>query len=207
MSRGHGIIINLSSFFPFVFEFNPTEVNSEKKINYVEAPNIGGSHKTRYFTGFDSKEVSFKLMCVDMQGPLGVKPQIDYFEALRNPDPGLFGLFSSIFGNENYPPPQILFWFGTGLVPLVWDVLDVRISATHFMDGHITGIWGIPKKAEIDLKLALVEDHILNKANRIAETAGYIAGSVESVVREAKHKINDNRKERLFKLPVIKKGW
>lgn len=185
MSRGHGVIINLSSYLPFIFTFNPVEIQTNKKINYIVAPNIGGAYKKRYFAGFDAKEVSFTLHCVDTQSPLGVKNSISYFEQLRNPDPGLIGLANSFFGNENYPPPQILFQFGVSYVPLVWDVLSVSITAKGFTkDGHIRGIIGIPTEAHIELTLSLDEEHVLNKANVIAEKAGYIVGSAESILVE-----------------------
>lgn len=195
MPRGHGIIINMSSYLPFVFTFNPTEMESTKRINYVIAPNIGGSHKKKYFSGFDSKEIGFTLICLDMKGPTGVKDHISYFEQLRHPDPGLLGIASSFFGNENYPPPQILLQFGVAWIPVVWDVMDVKIKASHFYDDIVRGIIGIPKKAEITLTLSLDEDHILNKANNIAEKAGYILGSAKSIVAEGLHWGDNRRKE------------
>ena len=188
MSRGHGVIINLSSGLPFVFQFNPKEVSTSKQINYVIAPNIGGSHKKRYFSGFDTKEASFVLECIDMQNPLGVKNTVSYFEQLRTPDAGLFGIAASFGGNENYPPPQILLQFGVSFMPVVWDVLDIDIKVSHFHDGHVRGVVGIPKKADISIKLALVEDHPLNKANKIAEKVSYLTGSAESLALEGLHK-------------------
>ena len=102
MGRGHGVILNMSSYLPFIFVFNPTEVDIGKKINYVTAPNIGGSHKKKYFTGFDSKEAKVNIVVLDMQSVVGVQPYIDYFEQLREPDPGLFGISGSFagFGND-----------------------------------------------------------------------------------------------------------
>ncbi len=195
MSRTHGVIINLSSYLPFVFTFNPEEMDSTKKINYVVAPNIGGSHKKRYFSGFDSQEVSFKLVTLDMQGPVGVTNIISYFEQLRRPDAGIFGIAGSFFGNENYPPPQILMQFGMAYVPLVFDVVNIDINTSHYTEDIVAGVVGFPKKAEFDLTLALDEDHPLNKANMIAEKASYLAGSIESVLAEGLHHGLGRRKE------------
>lgn len=204
MSRGHGLIVNYSSWMPFVFTYNPEEVDTNKNINYVVAPNIGGAFKKRFFSGFDSKEVSFQLVCIDMEDPLGVKEEIAFFDQLRQPDPGLFGIATSFFGNENYPPPQVLFQFGVAFMPLVWDVLSVSIKEDLFRDGHISGVIGIPKRATIDITLSLVEDHPLNKANQIAQKAEYIAGSVESMTKEVFHKINNSRKEQAGLFPPVK---
>ena len=204
--NGHGLIINLSNYAPFIFMFNPTEVSSTKKINYVSVPNIGGSHKKKYFTGFDTKEISFKIVLIDKESTFGVKPQISYFEQLRNPDPGYqqFGVAGSFFGNDNFPPPQILFQFGVSYVPVVWDVLNVDIKMSHFHD-DIRGIMGVPKMAELSIDLSLVEDHPLNKANQIAEKASMIVGSGDSLLREA---FSEGRRERWvmpkIKLPKIK---
>lgn len=204
MSRGHGIIINMSSWSPFIFIYNPEEIDSSKKISYAVAPNIGGASKKRYFSGFDAKEVKFKIVCIDMESPTGVTEEISYFEQLREPDPGPFGGWGLTYGNINYPPPQVLFQFGVSYIPLVWDVLDVNILADHFYSGVVRGIIGIPKKCEINITLALDEDHILNKANQIAKKAEMYAASAKSIIREYKHHAIGTRKE----LPgIFSSGW
>ncbi len=73
MSKGHGLIINMANYLPFIFTFNPESVETSKKINYFSAPNIGGSFHEKFFTGFDNKEVSFKLVCINMEDPLKVR--------------------------------------------------------------------------------------------------------------------------------------
>ena len=77
--QGHGIILNLDTYAPFIFTFNPQELESQKKINYAVTPNIGGASKRRYFSGFETKEVNFKLMCLDMESPTGVMEEIAFF--------------------------------------------------------------------------------------------------------------------------------
>lgn len=195
MSRGHGIIINLSSWSPFIFTYNPPEIESGKKINYSVAPNIGGSHKKKYFSGFETKEVDVKLVCIDMESPSGVMEEVAYFERLREPDPGIFGISGLGFGNENYPPPQILYQFGISYVPLVWDVLDVKIKETHFHAGIVRGVIGIPKRCEISIKLSLDEESILHKANQVAKMAEMYAAGAESIIREVLHQKERRRKE------------
>ena len=187
-TRGHALMLNMRSYLPFVLTINPEEISTSKNINYVVAPNIGGASKKRYFAGFDAKEVSLDIKCIDMQHPLGVTGAISYFDQLRNPDPGIFGTISQVFGNENYPPPQIMYQFGVSMIPLIWDVLSVQIVASHFFDDKIRGVIGIPKQALISLQLALVEDSVLNKANKIAEAASQISGSVNSILREGLHR-------------------
>jgi hypothetical protein len=194
MNRGHGTIINLSSFAPFIFTYNPESVESEKKISYTITPNIGGAFKRRYFSGFESKQVSFKLVLIDMESPTGVLEEISYFEQLREPDPGILGL-ATLYGNENYPPPQILFQFGVSFLPLVWDVLDVKISGDHYYSGSVRGVIGVPKKADIILELALDESNIINKANQIAKKADMYAASAKSLTREVLHNTTGKRKE------------
>jgi hypothetical protein len=194
-SQGHGVIINMSSYSSFIFTFNPESLSSEKKINYAIAPNIGGSYKKRYFSGFDAKEISFTLTCLDMEAPTGVMEEIAFFEQLREPDPGITSGWSLTYGNQNFPPPQVLFQFGVSYVPLVWDVLDVRITEDHFHSGKVRGVLGIPKKAEISISLALVEDHPLNKANQIAKKAESYVATAKSVTREIMYKTRTTRKE------------
>jgi hypothetical protein len=193
--RGHGTIINMSSYSPFIFTYNPTEIETHKKIHYAIAPNIGGASKRRYFSGFDSKEVTFKLTCIDMESPTGVMDEIAYFEALREPDPGIMGGWGMSYGNENYPPPQVLFQFGISYLPLVWDVLGVSIHESYFYAGSVRGVLGIPKKIDISIHLALDENHPMNLANQVAKKADMYAGSVKSIAHEAFHKMKGSRKE------------
>lgn len=193
-SRGHGIIINMSSYAPLVFTYNPESIETTKKINYAVAPNIGGAYKKRYFSGFDSKEVNVKLICIDKKSPTGVMAEIAYFEQLREPDPGITGLFT-LYGNQNYPPPQVLFQFGVSFLPLVWDVLDIGITESHFHDGAVRGVIGVPKRCEIQLSLALDEGHPINQANQIAKKAEMYVASAKSIASELQYKINGKRKE------------
>lgn len=188
MARGHGIIVNLSSYSTYIFEYNPVSIESTKKIHYSIAPNIGGAFKKRYFSGFDSKEISLDLHIVDMESPIGVMDDVSFFEQLREPDPGILGGWTLSYGNENFPPPRVLFQFGSGYIPLVWDVLDIGIVTDHFFADEIRGIIGIPKNARINIKLGLVEDNILNKANQIAKKAATYAASAHSIARETAHK-------------------
>lgn len=198
MAKGHGIILNLTTYLPYIFDANPTEVETKKSINYFLAPNIGGSHHEMYFTGFDNKEVTFSFVSLDMENPMGVTGAIAFFEALREPAPSLTQIAAMISGNENFPPPLVLFTFGTGsLIPLVYKVLDVQIVTSLFHDGHIRGVVGIPKRADISITLALDENNVLNKANLIAKKVAEIAGSAESVVKEVVHKTRGGRKEQL----------
>jgi len=201
-SRGHGILINYSSYSAFVFQFNPEKIEHEKKINYAIAPNIGGAYKRRYFSGFDSKEVNFKIMCVDMDSPLGVTEEVAFFEQLREPDPGITGGWGLSYGNVNYPPPQVIFQFGVSLLPLVWDVLDVKISEDHFHSDLVRGILGVPKKCDIEISLSLDEDNVLNKANQVAKKAATYVASAKSALREFYHWRDGARKEKMGPLSI-----
>lgn len=207
-SKGHGFIVNLGSYLPFIFTYNPTEVTTEKDINYFEAPNVGGSHHKMYFTGFSNKKASFTLDCIDMENPFGVLDQIAYFECLREPDAGLLGIAGSFFGNENYPPPQVLFNFGTGaIVPLVWDVGNIDITASLFYAGKIRGVMGIPKRAIVSCEFILDENSILFKANQIAKKMLQITGSALSMTKEVVHQTKGKRKEQTGILPNIDLEW
>lgn len=184
MALDHGIIVNLDNNLPFTFDINPESVGSKKVINYFEAPNIGGSHHQKFFTGFGNAQITVNLISINKQDPTGVMDVVAYFKALREPAPGLLGIAGSFFGNENYPPPKILYNFGTGsIMPQIWTVDSVNVKTSWFQSGNIKGLYGIPKKADISLVLSLDEDNILNKANQIAQKAAQIAASVKSSLR------------------------
>lgn len=199
---GHSYIMNLSSLMPFIFTFNPETVDTTKKINYAVAPNIGGAYKKRYFSGFDAKDISFKLVCVDKTSPVGVSEEIAFFEQLREPDAGFFIPFE----NDNFPPPQVLFQFGQSFIPLVWDVLDIKINESHFYSDNVRGVIGIPKKCEINIKLGLDEGSLLNQANKIAKKAEMMVGAIESVVRDRVSESNQTRRERFDVEKTVRKA-
>lgn len=193
---GHGVIINMSTGLPFIFQFNPENIETSKKINYFSAPNVGGSYHEHFFTGFENKEVKFRLVCIDKENPLGVTEEVAYFEALREPAPGWLGLVSMIKGNANFPPPKVLFTFGTGsMVPLIYDIGEVSIKTDLFYSGSIRGVVGIPKRAELDITLMLDEENILYKANWIAKKATEIAASANSITREVVTNLKNTRRE------------
>jgi hypothetical protein len=207
MARGHAIIINTSSWSPFVFQFNPGEIESDKKINYATAPNIGGAYKKKYFSGFDAKEISFTITCVNKIDPTGVMAEISFFEQLREPDPGILGGWGLTYGNVNFPPPQVLFQFGVSYIPLVWDVTDVKISEGHFHSGMVRGIIGVPKMCQIKISLSLVEDDDFNKANQIAKKAAMYAASAKSILAEAIHRSKNTRKEASGLIPSVDRRY
>lgn len=192
---GHSYLINLSNNLPFIFTFNPPSISDDRTIKYYVASNLGGAFHQKYFSGFDNKEVQFTLILHDNENPNGVMSEVAFFEQLREPDPGLFNIAGSFFGNENYPPPQVLFQYGQGMIPLIWDVLSIGITKSHFYDGNIRGVMGIARRAEIEISLSLDEDNILNKANQVAKKASMLAGSVGSIAKEVLHKIHGKRKE------------
>ena len=209
MSRGHGIIASKTSdtYLPFIFQYNPTSITTEKKINYAVAPNIGGAFKKKYFSGFDTKEINFQLVCVDKISSTGVMSEISFFEHLREPDPGLDMPIGLTYGNVNYPPPQVLFQFGVGYAPLFWDVLNVSITEDHFHSGHVRGVLGYPKMATIDITLSLIEDHNFNKANQIAKKAATIIAFQKNLIREGAHKVSNTRKENPGFAIKISEDW
>lgn len=187
--KTHGTIINLSSYLPYTFEFNPLEIESTKAINRYKAPNIGGSAKRSYFTGFDNEEIKFTLDIIKFNKETGVNPDVEYFSQLREPDAGLIGIAGSFFGNENFPPPMIAFGWGISMVPLVYKVLDVRIKKHNFGDN------GIARQATVNISLELDTENVVNKTNQIAKKAAVYAASIGSISDEIKYLITGESKE------------
>lgn len=209
-SQGHGIMVNIGSYLPFVFTFNPLEVEMTRDINYTESPNMGGSHHELFFTGFSNKEASFDILCIDMEDPMGVSKEVAYFEALGSPDPGLLGIAGSFFDDKNFPPPQVLFNFGTGsLLPLVWNVKDIDIKTSLFYSGHVRGVFGVPKRADISIVLVLDQDNPLFKSDQVYKKIMQVTGSVMSITKEVFRKSENTRGEQpgIWKLGAGSKDW
>lgn len=188
------IMTNLSNFTPFIFHFNPENITNHKKSEWSKSKNIGGASKKNFFSGFDNRELSFKIKVIDQKSPMGVRSAEEWFSQLQEPDPGIIGIAGSFFGNENYPPPQVLFQFGISTIPLVWDVMDVVINGSNFK-GDDFEAFGFAEYAEIDITLELDTDNIFNKANQIAKKVSMISGSIASVYKEFRSETDGDRKE------------
>ena len=195
MAEARGTIINLSNFLVYSFQYNPESMPSSKQIDWFKAANIGGSSRRLFFQNFDNKTVDFQVQAIAQKNTLGVRDDISFFEALRNPAPGLLGIANSFFGNQNFPPPKVLFQFGAALIPMPWYVRNIDITPDWFKDGPISGNVGIAKRARFDISLELDEESDFFKANQIAEKASELAGSAASVVRELQRRLNGARSE------------
>ena len=195
MAEARGTIINLSNFLVYSFQYNPESVPSSKQIDWFKAPNIGGNARRLFFQAFDNKTVSFQVQAIALKSRLGVQADISFFEALRNPAPGIMGIANSFFGNRNFPPPKVLFQFGAALIAMPWYVMNIDITPDWFKDGPISGTVGIAKRVRFDVSLELDEDSDLFKANQIAEKASELAGSAGSVVRDLQERLNSARPE------------
>jgi len=192
----HGVIVNLTTGLPFIFQYNPEEVKTQKPLTWYMAPNIGGSSQESYFAGFQNREISLTLKFIYKKDRFGIREEIEYFKSLGEPAPGILEIASSIFGNENYPPPKVLYQFGVSLIPLVYEVAESpQITIGQFKSDGIEGIIGIPTVAEVGLKLRLDESHILNKAEKIAKQVAVLTGSADSIIKEAAHLATGKRKE------------
>jgi len=195
MAEARGTIINLSNFLVYSFQYNPESMPSSKQIDWFKAANIGGNARRLFFQNFDNKTVSFQVQAIALKSTLGVQADISFFEALRNPAPGLLGIANSFFGNQNFPPPKVLFQFGAALIPMPWYVKNIDITPDWFKDGPISGNVGIAKRVRFDVSLELDEESDFFKANQIAEKASELAGSAGSVVRDLQERLNSARPE------------
>lgn len=175
-----GIIINLDEGSYYILESPPEDLKSQKEVSFVNLPNIGGHTREAFFAGFNAKTISLKITLIN-RGTMGVSNAMAWFEALSEPSPGLLGIANSFFGNANYPPPKVLWYWGTGsFVPQVWTPISCPVRPTHF---NHDSQFGIPWRAEVDLTLQLDETTVFYQANQLAKKAQRIYASVESTMR------------------------
>ena len=78
----HGIIINLTTGVPFVFQFNPEEVRTQKPLTWYLAPNIGGASQESYFAGFQNREISLTLKFLAKNKNTDIFGEIDRFPGI-----------------------------------------------------------------------------------------------------------------------------
>jgi hypothetical protein len=163
----------------------PSDITDTKDIVLTEMPIPGLNFSPIMQGGGGNRKLAFTLPCIRTNNTVGNLLLLKQFDMLRNQSVGIFNVTSSP-GQFN-PFPKVLFYYGTGSIPLVYFVK--KCNATH-KAGWVNAM-GFPQYSEIEMELWLDENDILYKGEEIfrklSAFTGMVLNSVD-VVQSQVHK-------------------
>jgi hypothetical protein len=124
----------------------PSDISDTKEIIFAEQPVPGRGFAPVAPSGANNRRLSFTLQLIKRDGVVGNLAMLKQFDMLRHSSAGVFGRTRERFRN-----PKVLYYWGTGSVPLVYWV--ARADATH-KQGWVNDR-GIPQYSEIQIELIL----------------------------------------------------
>lgn len=155
----------------------PAEITDNKDIILAETPIPGQNFSPITYGGGGNRKISFTLPVIKRNNTVGNVLLLKQFDNLRNQAVGLTSIFSSQFT----PNPKVLYYWGSGSIPLVYWVK--KCDMVH-QSGWVNEL-GNPKYSMISLELWLDETNILYKAEevfrKIASLTGFVTNAYDTV--------------------------
>lgn len=152
----------------------PTDIHDRKDIVLSEIPIPGRNYQPIVYGGGGNRKLSFSLQLIRRNDKVGNLLMLKQFDMLRNQAQGFLNPFSGSF----VPTPKVLFYWGTGSIPLKYWVK--KCDATH-KQGWINR-YGFPQYSEIEMELWLDESSMLYRAEEIFRRISSIAGMIETTI-------------------------
>jgi len=137
----------------------PGDINDQKAINLTETQIPGLNFAPISAGGNGNRKIKFTIPLLKRNNTVGNRLLLKQLQALRNQATGLLNLTSQQFT----PNPKVLFYWGTGSVPLVYYVNDV--SFAH--KANWTNQQGQPQFSDCSIELWLDETHPLYQAEKL----------------------------------------
>jgi len=161
----------------------PGDISDTKNIVLTETPIPGKNYQPVQYGGGGNRKISFTLPLIKRNNTVGNVMIIKQFEMLRNQAVGLLGLFSKQFN----PTPQVLYYYGTGSIPLPYYVSKCGLSHKK---GWVNEL-GNPQYSEVELELILNEDSPLYVGEevyrKIMAMMGMVTGIMDTVSAQVRH--------------------
>lgn len=144
----------------------PSDIQDSKGITLTEIPIPGLNYSPIQPAGNANRKVSFTLPLVQRNNTIGNSLLLQQFAALRNQAVGL----TDIFADRFTPNPQVLYYWGTGSVPLVYYVSKCDFSNKKQWINQ----QGVPQYSEVQMELILDENNILYRTEEVYRKAAII---------------------------------
>lgn len=150
----------------------PTDIADRKDIVLTETPIPGLNYAPIQPSGGGNRKITFTLPLIKRNNTIGNILLLKQYDTLRNQATGLLNIFTQQFT----PTPKVLYYWGTGSVPLIYWVK--RCDMTH-KRGWVNQL-GQPQYSEIDFELWLDEADLLYKAEEVFRKVSALTGELVS---------------------------
>jgi hypothetical protein len=161
----------------------PGDMTDSKDVILSETPIPGQNYSHIQYGGGGNRKLSFQLPIMNRNGAQGNVLLLKQFENLRNQSTGFFGITSSQFISN----PKVLYYHGTGSVPLIYWVKKCDFTQPEGWANK----YAQPQYTLIDFELWLDENNPLYLAEEIFRTFA----SLSNVVLSAQNQDNSMIKE------------
>jgi len=158
----------------------PEQIKDAKGIAFVETQIPGRNFQPVHQGGNENRKISFGLKLLKRNNTVGNVLLLKQFELLRNQSAG----FLNILPKQFSPNPKVLYYWGTGSIPLVYWVTKCEFN--HH--GAQVNAFGNPQYSDVEIELTLDETDPLYKAEEAYRKMQAIAGMILNgydVVRRA----------------------
>jgi len=147
---------DLSNKQLIVSKIVPSDIRDTKDIILAETPIPGLNYHPVMPGGGGNRKLAFTLQLVKRDNFVGNVLLLKQFDMLRNQAKG----FGALAARQFNPMPKVLYYWGTGSLPLVYWV--AKADPTH-KQGWVNS-FGQPMYSEIEIELLLDETHAVYKA-------------------------------------------
>jgi acyl-CoA synthetase (AMP-forming)/AMP-acid ligase II len=164
----------------------PSDISSKKDVYLSETPIPGLNFSPIQPSGNGNTKISFTLPLIKRNNTIGNSLLLQQLHGLRNQATGLKSMFSQQFN----PNPKVLYFWGTGSLPLIYYVKKADFTNKQGWTNQL----GQPQFSEVEFELWLDENHALYKAEELYRKVSiYTATALYSIDNTAKP-----FKERIF---------
>ena len=164
-------------FYNFQLITSPTvpgDIKDSKDIFLTETPIPGLNYSPVQPSGNGNRKISFTLPLIKRNNTVGNSLLLQQFHALRNQGRGLLDIFSQQFA----PNPKVLYYWGTGSLPLEYFVSKCEFTNKKSWINQV----GQPQYSEVSIELILDENTFLYKAEELyRKVSMYTATALESI--------------------------
>lgn len=137
----------------------PGDIKDSKGIILTETPIPGLNYAPVQPAGNSNRKISFTLPLIKRNNTIGNSLLLQQFQALRNQAAGILNIYS----NQFTPNPKVLYYWGTGSVPLEYFVSKVDFTNKKLWVNQL----GQPQYSEVNIELILDENSVLYKAEEM----------------------------------------
>jgi len=157
----------------------PSDIKDSKNVFLTEVPIPGLNYSPVQPSGNANRKISFSLPLLKRNNTIGNSLLLQQFNALRNQATGL----TNVFSNQFQPNPKVLYYWGTGSLPLEYFVTKCDLTNKQLWVNQ----QGRPQYSEVQLELTLDENSLLYKAEELYRK---VSGVTASMVYGVDHTIN-----------------